>query len=45
MIKEIIDTFKSLTKINTLKLIDFSLSLIKGFAIKVEYFEKKDKKK
>lgn len=46
MIKKLVLAFKDLIKLESLKLIDFSLSLLKGVAIKLEFFEKdKDKDK
>ena len=41
MIKELIITFKEILKLDTLKLLGFDLSLLKGFSIKVEFYEKK----
>lgn len=44
MIKKAIDTFKNLIKLESLKLVDFSLSILKGFTVKLEFYEKKEDK-
>ena len=41
IIKRVIDTLEKLLKLEALKLIDFSISLLKGFNIKIEFFEQK----
>lgn len=41
MIKRIINTLEKLLKLEALKLIDFSVSVLKGFNFKIEFFEQK----
>ena len=46
MIKKLINTLEKLLKLEALKLIDLSLSAIKGVAIKLEFYPKdKEEKK
>ena len=45
MIKKIINTLEKLLKLEALKLIDFSLSLLKGFSIRLEFHEQKKENK
>lgn len=45
MIKKIINTLEKLLKLEALKLIDFSVSVLKGFNFKIEFFEEKKEKK
>ena len=41
MIKRIINALEKLLKLEALKLIDFSISFLKGFNFKIEFFEQK----
>ena len=41
--KKILLALLDLIKLKSLKLVDFSISILKGFSIKIEFYEKKQK--
>ena len=45
MIKRVINTLEKLLKLEAVKLIDFSISFLKGFNFKIEFFEQTKRNK